>query len=319
MKSVGEADNALERMAEDAISSIRDWQTREVRYEPAAPAVVSPIHRAVESACFNVTVGDEAIFLKVRYPDMTRFFDDQAIVACCRLAAEAEVAPAVRYADPGRGLVALERLDDDWTWGKVDHFADPAVLESVVTAKKAIHEGPAFPREVSVFETIERYWRIIAEEKVPVPADVPDLVGHVRRMGAAIAAAGVDHRPCHGDGVASNVMIGPAGAVLLVDFDMAANADPYQDLGSLMVEAFQFPDDMRQVLEIYDGAFVEEHYNRCRLYGSADDLMWSLWGFICFAQSPRKEVEFTKYAEWRLLRCRWQFGDPDFERWMTRL
>ena len=114
-------------------------------------------------------------------------------------------------------------------------------------------------------------------------------------------------------------MIGPGGAVQLVDFDMAANKDPYFDLGSVMVEAFQFAEDCRQVLEIYDGYVSEAHYGRCRLYGIADDLMWALWGFICFAQSPRKEVEFTKYAEWRLLRCRWQFGDPDFDRWMRRL
>jgi len=319
MKAIGEASSELEFRVEDAIASIEDWRGLEVRYAPAAPAVVSPIHRAVESACFNLTAGEDAIFLKLRYPDMTGFFDDHAVAESSRLAAEAGVSPGLRHSDPARGLLALERLGTDWTWGKVDDFADAMVLEAVVEAKRALHEGKAFPRTVSVFETIERYWQTIASDQVTVPADVPDLLARVRRIAEAIAAAGVDHRPCHGDGVASNVMIGPDGAVQLVDFDMAANADPYHDLGSLMVEAFQFAEDARQVLEVYDGAFVETHYNRCRLYGIADDLMWALWGFICFAQSPRKEVEFTKYAEWRLLRCRWQFGDPDFDRWMTRL
>ena len=319
MKAIGEASNALERRVEDAIALIEDWRGLDIRYAPAAPAVVSPIHRAVESACFAVTAGEDAIFLKLRYPDMTGFFDDEAVAESCRLAAEAGVAPAVRYSDPARGLLALERLGEDWSWGKVDDFADPKLLEAVVQAKQALHRGPAFPRVVSVFETIERYWQTIVEDRVTVPADVPELLVRVRGIGDAVEAAGVDSRPCHGDGVASNVMVGPNGAVQLVDFDMAANADPYHDLGSLMVEAFQFAEDARQILEIYDGAFIEAHYNRCRLYGIADDLMWALWGFICFAQSPRKEVEFTKYAEWRLLRCRWQFGDPDLDRWMTRL
>lgn len=326
MKAMGEAGNALERWVEEAIASVEPWRGLDVRYEPAAPAVVSPVHRAVESACFNVAAGDEAIFLKLRQPDMTAFFDDGAVAESCRLAAGIGVAPALCYSDPARGLLALERLGSDWTWGKVDDFADPAVLEAVVEAKGALHEGPAFPRSVSVFETVERYWQAIAAERVAVPADVPDLRARVRRIGEAIEAAGVELRPCHGDGVASNVMIGPGcgsggpgRTVKLVDFDMAGNADPYHDLGSLMVEAFQFAEDVRQILEIYDGRFVEAHYNRCRLYGIADDLMWALWGFICFAQSPRKEVEFTKYAEWRLLRCRWQFGDPDFDRWMARL
>ena len=323
MKAVGEAANDLERWAEEAIASVADWRDRAIRYAPAAPAVVSPVHRAVESACFNVDAGDEAIFLKLRYPDMAGFFDDAAVAESCAAAATAGISPALRYADPARGLLALERLGPDWVWGKVDAFAEPAVLEAVVESKRKFHEAPPLTRTVGVFETIERYWHMATDAQggaeVIVPDDVPDLLGRVRDFGERIAAAGVDHRPCHGDGVASNVMLGPAGAVRLVDFDMAGNADPYHDLGSLMVEAFQFADDARQILEIYDGGFIEAHYNRCRLYGIADDLMWALWGFICFARSPRKEVEFTKYAEWRLLRCRWQLGDPALDRWLTRL
>ena len=319
MKSLGEASNELERMAEAVIATVEDWRGREVRYEPAAAAVVSPIHRAVESACFTVAAGAAPLFLKVRYPDMAAFFDDHAVAESCRLAAEAGVAPALRHAAPEHGLLVLDHLGADWRWGRVDDFAEPAVLEAVVEAKGKLHKGAAFPRTASVFEVIERYWDMVAGERVTVPADVPSLLERVRGIGAAIAAAGVDHRPCHGDGVASNVMLGPGGAVQLVDFDMAANADPYHDLGSLMVEAFQFAEDARQILEVYDGQVIETHYNRCRLYGIADDLMWALWGFICFARSPRKEVEFTKYAEWRLLRCRWHLGDPEFDRWLGRL
>ena len=319
MKSIGEASNDLERRAEAALATIEAWQGRDIRYALAAPAVVSPIHRAVESDCFAVTAGEEAIFLKLRSPDMTRFFDDRAVAESCRLAGEAGVSPALRYSDADRGLLALEHLGEGWTWGRVNDFADPCVLEAVVRAKETLHRGPVFPRDVSVFETIEAYWQTIEAERVTLPADVPDLLARVREIGTAIGAAGIDRRPCHGDGVASNVMRGPGGEVRLVDFDMAGNADPYHDLGSLMLEAFQFAEDARQVLEIYDGTFIEAHYNRCRLYGIADDLMWALWGFICFAQSPRKEVEFTKYAEWRLLRCRWQLGDPEFGRWLARL
>ncbi|MCG8358268.1 MAG: phosphotransferase [Kiloniellales bacterium] len=319
MKAIGEASNELERMVEDAIASVGDWQGREIRYAPAAASVVSPIHRAVESACFDVAAGDESIFLKLRYPDMAEFFDDTAVAESTRLAAESGVAPSLRHSDPARGLLALDRLGEGWRWGRVDDFAEPSVLEAVVKAKAKLHEGPAFPCTSSVFETIERYWQMVGRKRVSVPADVPALLARVREIGEAIKAAGVDQRPCHGDGVASNVMLGPEGAVQLVDFDMAANTDPYYDLGSLMVEAFQFAEDARRILEIYEGAFVEALYNRCRLYGIADDLMWALWGFISFAQSPRKEVEFTKYAEWRLLRCRWQLGDPDFEHWTSRL
>ena len=319
MKAIGEATNDLEAMAEQVLSSIAEWQGREMSYEVAAVAVVSPIHRAVESACFNVTLDGEDLFLKARYPDMAAFFDDAAIAKSCESAGQVGVAPALRYSDTNRGILVFDRLGEDWTWGRVDTFADPALLETLVGAKKRIHEVPAFDQTRSVFDCIERYWTMAQTEQVTLPSDLPSILAQVRRFGEAIAASGVDQRPCHGDGVTSNVMVGPQAAVRLVDFDMAANSDPYYDLGSLMVELFQFDEDDRQVLEIYDGSFDEARYNRCRLYGIADDLMWALWGFICFKLSPRKGVEFTKYAEWRLLRCRWHLGHPAYERWLARL
>ncbi len=319
MKSVGTASDDLERMAEEAIAAIDDWSGREVLYEPAAVAVVSPIHRAVESACFNLEVDGEALFMKVRHADMRPFFDDAAVAEACRVAQRAGVAPALRHSLPERGVLVLDRLGEDWRWAKVSDFAEADVLSAAVEAKRALHEGEALPRTRSVFQVIERYWSMIEEEGATLPGDARAVLSKVRAFAEAIAAAGMDARPCHGDGVASNHMIGPGSALRLVDFDMAANCDPYFDLGSLMVEAFQFAQDMRLVLEIYDGRVIEAHYNRCRLYGIADDFMWALWGFLCFKLSPRREVEFTKYAEWRLLRCRWQLADPDVERWTRRL
>ncbi len=319
MKALGEASDVLDRMAEDAIATIPGWVAGEVLYEPAAPAVVSPIHRAVESACFDVDVGGQALFMKVRYPDMRPFFDDAAVADCCRSAHGVGVAPAVRHSDPENGILVLDRLGNDWRWSKVSDFTGQDYLDAVVKAKRRLHDGPAFRQTRSVFQVIERYWCMVCDGAVTVPGDAPEVLQSVRAIAEALTASGMDLRPCHGDGVASNHMIGPEAAVQLVDFDVAANCDPYYDLGSLMVEAFQFAEDMRLILEIYDGRVIEAHYNRCRLYGIADDFMWALWGFLCFTLSPRGEVEFTKYAEWRLLRCRWQLGDPEFDRWLTGL
>jgi len=119
--------------------------------------------------------------------------------------------------------------------------------------------------------------------------------------------------------VASNVMISGNSEIRLVDFDSFGHHDPYFDLGSLIVEIAQFPDLARAVLEICDGECRDAHLNRCMLYGIADDLKWALWGFISFAQSPRKHVEFIKYAEWRLLRSLWNAEGPHFERWLQKL
>jgi hypothetical protein len=45
-------------------------------------------------------------------------------------------------------------------------------------------------------------------------------------------------------------------------------------------------------------------FNRARLYGVADDVRWGLIGAILAATSPRTDLEFLKYADWRFLRAR---------------
>jgi hypothetical protein len=319
MKKIGDASSAFERIAEVAISTIPQWQNKNIFYEQAAVAVVSPVHRAVESACFNLKIENNDIFLKVRHPDMNTFFDDEAVALNCDRVAITGVTPILRFSNPDSGILAFDRLDANWNWGKVDDFADPKKLENTIIAKKKIHDGLAFANTSCIFQVIDNYREMVDYHQVSVPSDVPGLLLKVQEIADAIEAAGYDNLPCHGDGVASNIMFDKDGNVKLVDFDRSANMDPYYDLGSFIVEAFQFAEDAHTILEIYDGVFIESHYNRCRLYGIADDIMWALWGFICFKLSSRKDVEFTKYAEWRLLRCRWNFDDPEFRRWMGHL
>jgi len=319
MKHLGEASTDCEILAETAIKSNTEWVDEKVLYEPTAASVVSPIHRGVESACFNLEIGDKTYFMKVRQPDMEEFFDDTSAIANNRSAGDCGVAPSVFFDHPRSGTMVFEHLGDAWHWGRVDNLSDPKILENTVHAKKRLHENARFESTKSVFDKIEAHWDIIEKNGITVSSDIPEILLKIRQISKAIAAAGIDLAPCHGDGVASNVMIGPAGQVKLVDYDNSGKMDPYYDLGSLILEAFQFPSGAFQALEIYDGTFCEAHYNRCRLYGIADDLMWSFWGIICASSSSRKDVEFMKYSEWRLLRARWNLGDPKFDHWVSHL
>jgi len=319
MKPPGSPDNPSEAAAEAALMTFAATKGAGVRYEPSIGSVVSPIHRGVESACYNVDIGGQKLFLKVRYPDMAGFFEEAGVHAGARSASDLEVGARLIDADVQTGSYLFERLDADWRWGKVDDFEDPAVLENTVKAKKAIHDGPALPVGRSVFETIEAYAAIVEAEGIKVPKTMPAILGKVRLFAKALAAAGISPVPAHGDGVASNVMIGESANIRLVDFDSAGNHDPYFDLGSLIVEIAQFPDLARSVLEIHDGECREAHFNRCMLYGIADDLKWALWGFISFARSERAHVEFVKYAEWRLLRAVFNADGPHCDRWLAKL
>lgn len=319
MKPLGSPSSSLEEAAELLLQNTPSLDADHLRYAPSIGSVVSPVHRGVESACFDVDEGGKKFFLKVRYPDMAGYFDEAAVLEGTQRASDLGVGPRLINAKIDTGSYLLERLGENWHWGKVDDFQDRTILENTVIAKDAIHRSSAFSTGQSVFELIETYIQIVDREGIGIPKTLNAVLENVRKIGEAITATGVTLKPCHGDGVASNVMISDNGAVKLVDFDSAGNQDPYSDLGSLMVEIAQFPDLARTVLEIYEGECRETVFNRCMLYGIADDLKWALWGFISFVRSQRSHVEFVKYAEWRLLRSLANAKGPDFEHWLMKL
>ncbi len=319
MKRLGSPDNPIEEAAEAALNCLKATGGNSTTYEPSVGSVVSPIHRGVESACFNVDADGRSFLLKIRYPDMAEFFEETIVHAGARRASDLGVGARLIEADETSRSYLFERLDDSWTWGKVDFFENATVLENTVNAKRAIHNSGALPSGKSVFETIAHYHDIVQADAIKVPKSTAGVLEKVRDIGKAIAAAGTDTVPAHGDGVSSNVMISNNKAVRLVDFDSTGNHDPYFDLGSMIVEIAQFPDLARSVLEVYDGECRDAQLNRCMLYGIADDLKWALWGFISFSKSTRSHVEFVKYAEWRLLRALFNVEGPHFDRWMAKL
>jgi thiamine kinase-like enzyme len=100
---------------------------------------------------------------------------------------------------------------------------------------------------------------------------------------------------------------------------MACNTDPHYEFGCLLNEAYVFEEQMRAALERTEGSVHETVLNRCRLYAIADDLYWGLWAALMNATSERRGIEFLKYANWRLLRCRMAIRDYGFERMLRAI
>ena len=97
-------------------------------------------------------------------------------------------------------------------------------------------------------------------------------------------------------------MVNEDDAVMIIDFDLSANCDPFEDVGAYLAECFDNDLDARQGFEEWNGDFNEALFQRSMLYGLADDLRWGLIGSILGARSKRKSLEFSKYAAWRFLR-----------------
>lgn len=322
MKALGEATTADEQAAEAAIRAVPDWANAAMRYAPGIAGVASPTHRAVDSQNWFVASDDApaGYFLKILHADQADFVDLDGSVTAARQAAALGLTPAPLWHSTQLSAVVFDRLPDVWRTARMDDLRKRAVLEGVIAAKKTLHGSTPLDAAWTVFDRIRLTDEALADAGIPaISADgwwMRECVGDIE---AAITAAGFDQRPAHADGLASNIMIAPDGAVQLVDFDEARNVDPFYDIGILLNEAFQFDSEMQPALEIFEGHFRQTSLNRCRLYGIADDLLWGMWGTLMDTVSPRGGVEFLKYAQWRLLRCRMSLRNPRFEEMLRTL
>jgi hypothetical protein len=287
---------------------------------PPIGGVISPIHRAVENTCvFAAVPGRPEVFVKRRHEDMADFIALDRVVDASRKAGELGIAPRLLHADPVGGVLVFEALGAEWAWGRADVLRRPAVLESLLAAKRRFQAVAPLAENRSVFDLVAAYRKLAEAPGVNLPALVRTTAAAVEQVGTAIVAAGVDLVPCHADGVSSNVMVGPENAVRLVDFEWARQTDAAHDLGTVLAELLPFDGEALLAIEIATGKPDAQTLARARLYGAADDLMWALWGFISAARSPRTHVEFFKYAEWRLLRARTVIEGPRFATWLKQV
>jgi thiamine kinase-like enzyme len=301
-------------------SRVPQWAGCDLEFTPLCPDVISPVHRGVESVIWKVVPKDRApAVLKVLRPDMLKWFDPAAAIAGAELASRLDVGPRVLWSEPARGALAMGYLGDGWRTATLYDLQDPEVMSAVHHAICNLHKGDALPVKFDVFAEIEKLLALLTGAGGDIPVDMWWMSDLVAEIGEAIRHAGFDPVPCRNDGVSSNIMIGPENRVILLDYDRAAMNDPLYDIGVLLTEACAFPSQIEMWLEMWRGRAERHIVNRCILYGCADDLMWGIWSALCDVESPRRHLEFRKYAEWRYLRCRTTLGDPRFEERLRNL
>jgi thiamine kinase-like enzyme len=315
MKKLGSPGNNLEARAEQAIRRFAAIDAGRASYAAATSPVASPSYHAVESASFDVAPDgkEPTLFLRLGTDEVAELVDDDVAFAAARRLHGLGLSPEPIGRAADERAVLFARLGQGWRAAKIDDLMHTAAVTRLIAMQKAIAEGPMFGRPWSVFDGIDRLWPLVAEANTTLPGDVAWMLAWMTPIREAIAAAGVDLKPAHGDPHSSNVMLGPDGAMMLVDFDMAGDIDPYYQLGVQMNELYQFESQMKPLLEMHDGRFSEKAFSRCRLYAAADDLYWALRSLLQNARSPLRSVEFLKYAGWRSLRCRMLLGHPGFE------
>lgn len=302
------------RQALASVAAVPGWEGRDVAAEPAIAVLASPSWRGVDGTPWRVRDrrSGESLLVKVMDPDAAFTIDVPVSFLAARRASDLGIGPRVLAADEAAGVLVMEDLDAGWRVGTLDRLLDPKVVDAVVAARRAFQAGAPLPRTAGVFDEIERFHADARAAGAQLPADAGWLVDELRFAAGRLTGVAAERVPIHGDGNVSNVMISDRGEVRLLDWDRATTADPLEDVGSFLAEAFEQEPEARAAFDRNFPGLGEAAFARARVYGVADDLRWGLIGAVVAARSPRVTHEFYKFASWRFLRCRMAVRAPRF-------
>jgi len=292
---------------EDAISKVEMWRDRPVRYERIAAGITNLNWRIV------LPDTDETFFLKIHGPGTESFIDRKVANEAAVKAALTGYAPQLLFYDPADGIEVYEFLHGFRSCGVLD-VQHPTIRENIVTAYKAIHTTQTLAVAKTGFDQLDQHLARLREMKAELPHDFGYLLWQRSRAEQAIRASGIDLCACFNDGYVFNYMVNDRFEVKIIDWEYAANNDPYWDIAMFSWENFfTDPKGRREIIEIYDGAYREEIAARLHLYIGVASITWGLWATY---QSMTSAIpfDFGKYADLIFLRGRLMMTIPEWER-----
>ena len=319
---VAMSETAVELAAlRDRLQLLPGWGAGDIAIEPAIPILASPSWRGVDGFPWRAVKksNGESVFIKMMDRDAELYIDIPCAFEAAQRASDLGIGPRVMLADAPSGMLIMEDLNQGWRVGTLERMLEPAIVDAVIAARRLFQAGKPLPRRRSVFDEIEHFYAAVKSAKAQLPVDVEWLVEELRFAAAAFGGLDITPVPIHGDGNVSNILISDTGEVRLIDWDRATTADPLEDLGSFLVEAFVQEPEARDAFVRNTGAFDEAAFNRVRIYGVADDLRWGLIGSLLAAKSARNTLEFYKFASWRFVRCRMAVREPRFGEVLRRI
>ncbi len=104
----------------------------------------------------------------------------------------------------------------------------PAVrdrITGIAAACKALHAGPRFANDFSIFRKYDAFTALCRDHALPAPAGFFDWAGTVHAIEETLAKRHITDVPCHNDLLPEN-FIEAHGRVRIVDYQLSGNNDP---------------------------------------------------------------------------------------------
>jgi thiamine kinase-like enzyme len=256
---------------EDALSRIPGWD---------GESDVDEISGGLTNRSFVVRSRNGVFILRLDAGHTKTFGLDRSVeLKVLREAANADIAPKVRFADPDAGILLYEYLPGPvWDRASLD---DRHNLERLSALLRSVHSLPASGAVLDGAAAADRY-----AATASVNADLRRFAAHCVGI---VRAAPPSSPPvcCHNDVVAANII--GTSSLKLLDWEYACDNDPYFDLASLIAYHDLGSKHAGMLLDSYAGGRDAEAKERLQLQLRIYDAIQWLWLAARYVIDPSRD------------------------------
>jgi len=273
---------------------------------------VSPLEGGITNRNYRVERGGESFVLRIggENTEALGIDRDREYHASCAAAGLGVGAEVLLYVPEERAMVTRFVSGTLLT---AEAAARTEVLRRIVASIRAVHDGPAFLGEFWAPDVVRQYRALAESRGVSFPTSAGVALATMERIEASLGRP-AKLVPCHNDLLAAN-MIDDGATVRILDWEYAAQGDPFFDLGNFAVNQKLDAAAERELLHLYRGRVSTADEARLRLHRLLSDLRESYWGFLQSGVSTL-EFDFRKYALDHLERFQKNVAVPELEEWL---
>lgn len=248
---------------------------------------------------FYVRLKDREYILRIPGACTDKMVDRKSEQHNSALASFAGFNPNSIYFNPDTGVKITEYIPDAETLNGKTARLEKNIKKTTALLKSLHQSHMKMYNDFSVQTEYEKYKNMLNEVNVAYYHGFSKADAFFYHLMDRLETLGMEHKPCHNDLVAENLIKDKEGKMYLIDWEYSGYHDPMWDLASHLLECEFTEDEEELFLYHYFGqkpdAASEE---KIMIFKICQDILWSAWTILKEAQGE----DFGTYGIDRLNR-----------------
>ena len=298
----------MEAQIQGIIKQIDEWKGKTVKYEL--------LDKGLTNHNYKTYVNDDVFVLRIPGVGTDLFINRDHEINASTIAGKIGVAPeVVNHIE--KGNITVTRFVDGTVLSPELVVRNDNRINHIIDTVKVIHEKAVFRIHFDPFVAIRTRLEYTKNYKTFLPKDIQWMISLSDDIENAMRRNKPRHVACHNDLNPEN-FIDDGKQLWIIDWEYAAQADPFFDLGNFRAETPLSRNQEELVIRRYCGAMKYNRLCRMLLYKIIADLCWGLWAMIQ-EKISRKDVDFHDYGLGRFESLRVSTHSKEFRKWIEEV